>query len=218
MNKLEIIEEIEQTKRNKNKFDNLDNYYNKINSLYKQLSDTIGRNKEKKSIIYDNNDKLNSTDDEIISKIEDDLISHDSYSYILKKSNIKLLSKKYPLFDLFLIENNLIIQDLDTKYIIQTKPKIKENFDKNKIVSDIKFLLNLIEIVKGKINKSIISLIIFDTILNNFNICLQYKYFKNTVRDKLKEFKNEIDTFNNTTNKYGLGNNIIDELLMAFDN
>lgn len=205
MNKLEIIEKIEQLKRKKNKFENLDEYYNKINSLYHQLSDAIGKKKLQKNY------------DEIISKIEEDIMNLDTQLYLFEKPDVKLLSKKYPLFDLFLIENNLINQDTNTKYIIQTKPIIEENYDNNELVWDIKFLLKLTEIVSGKKNKAIMALILYDLIFRKFNICLEHEKFKKTVKDKLKEFEYEKDTFDDITNKYGLGNDIIDVFQKAFD-
>jgi hypothetical protein len=44
------------------------------------------------------------------------------------------LSKKYPLFELFLIENNLIDKNDIIQYSIKTKPKPKSNIeDYNKV-------------------------------------------------------------------------------------
>lgn len=222
MNKFEIIEQIEQVKRNKNKFDNLNEYYDKINMLYHELSDIIGKNEENKQIQSEpiqqvkiiHTDELNLTDDEKkkIEKIEMGVMVIGTHSYLIENTDIKLLSKKYPLFDLFLIENDLMIRDLETNYTIQIKP-IKDNYNKEKIIYEIKFLLRLCELVIGKSNKVIIVLIIFDLIFKNFNFCLDYNNFKITLKNKLKEYEDEKECFNLITNKYNMGSDIISKLL-----
>jgi len=186
--------------------------------LYHELSDIIGRHEENKQIQSEpiqqvkiiHTDELNLTDDEKkIEKIENDVMVFCLYSYIYLNTDIKLLSKKYPLFDLFLIENNLIVQDLlKIKYTIQIKP-IKDNYNKEKIIYEIKFLLRLCELVIGKTNKVIIVLILFDLIFKNFNFCLDHDNFKITLKNKLKEYEDEKECFNLITNKYNLGIDII---------
>ena len=241
MNKLEIIEQIEQTKRNKNKFNNLHEYNDKINLLYHELSNIIGRHEIKQNPIKKDlikqvaikqdpikqdpikqvkiigTNELNLTDDEKIEKIEQDIMYFDSNAYFFENSDVKLLSKKYALFDLFLIENNLMITDLQNNYTIQTEPII-DDFNKQKIVKDINFLLFVSGLVHGKINKVIISLIIYDLILKNFNFCLKYPKFKITCADKLNTFNKEKEYFNLITNKYNLGIDIVDKWIKVFDN
>lgn len=216
MNKLEIIQEINTLKRNKYICQNTEQYYYKLNSLYKKLSDTNGKTisqpiKEVQpvqpvQIIY--KDELNLSDDDKISKVIDDIINYGTYSYLLENPNIKLLSKKYPLFDLFLIENNFIEKNDNTIYEIKIKPNVENNF-KTFFIKEVKFMLKLCEIVKGKNNKVLIIIIIFDLIFKNFSFCLNNKKFGILIKNKIREFKLDIDIFNNLENKYNLEPNII---------
>lgn len=208
MNKIEIIEQIEQLKRNKYKFDNLNEYYNKINLLYHQLSKTI--NKQNESI-------KQVKDDEKIEKIKNDIMNNGSYSYLIENPKIKLLSKKYPLFDLFLIENNLMIHDLQTNYTIQIEPIIN-NYDIIEMISNIKFLLSVCKIVIGKTNKIIMILIMFDLLFKNFNFFLSYDKFKIITMKKLKEFEKEKDILDIISNKYKLETDIINKWLNVLNN
>jgi len=141
----------------------------------------------------------------------------DSHSHLIENTDVNLLSKKYSLFDLFLIENNLMIRYLETNYSIQTEP-IKNNYYKGKLVYEIKFLLHTCKIVTGKINKAIISLIIYDLIFKNFNFCLDHNNLRITIKDKLKEYDDEKDCFNHITNKYNLGTDIISKWLNVLNN
>ena len=216
MNKLEIIQEINTLKRNKYICQNTEQYYYKLNSLYKKLSDANGKTisqsiKEVQpvqpvQIIY--KDELNLSDDDKISKVIDDIINYGTYSYLLENPNIKLLSKKYPLFDLFLIENNFIEKNDNTIYEIKIKPNVENNF-KTFFIKEVKFMLKLCEIVKGKNNKVLIIIIIFDLIFKNFSFCLNNKKFGIQIKNKIREFKLDIDIFNNLENKYNLEPNII---------
>lgn len=211
MNKLEIIQEINTLKRNKYKCKNSEQYYYKLNSLYKKLSDangkTISQPAQPAQLVHQ--DELNLSDSEKISKVIDDIMNFGTHSYLLEKPNVKLLSKKYPLFDLFLIENNLIEKNDNTIYKIQIKPNIEKDVDKNKFTEETKFLLKLCEIVKGKNNKVLIVLIVYDLIFKNFSFCLKYKKFGIQIKNKLTEFKFDNDTFTNMENKYNLEPDII---------
>lgn len=208
MNKLEIIQEINTLKRNKYKCQNTEQYYYKLNSLYKKLSDTNGKTiLQPVQIIY--KDELNLSDDEKIYKVIDDIINFGTHSYLLENPNVKLLSKKYPLFDLFLIENNLIDKNDNTRYEIKIKPIIEKNVDKDEFIGETRFLLKLCEITKGKKNKVVIILIMYDFIFKNFSFCLNYKKFGTQMKNKLMEFKFEADIFKNMENKYNLEQDII---------
>lgn len=214
MNKLEIIQEINTLKRNKYKCQNTEQYYYKLNSLYKKLSDANGKTisqpiKEVQPVQIIYKDELNLSDDEKIDKVIDDIMNFASHSYLLEKLNVKLLSKKYPLFDLFLIENNLIEKNDNTQYEIQIKPIVEKDVDKDEFIKVIKFLLKLCEIVKGKNNKVLIVLIMYDYIFKNFSFCLNYKKFGTQMKNKLMEFKFEADIFKNIENKYNLVPDII---------
>lgn len=217
MNKLEIIQEINTLKRNKYKCQNTEQYYYKLNSLYKKLSDANGKTisqpiKEVQpvqpvQIIY--KDELNLSDDDKISKVIDDIINYGTYSYLLENPNVKLLSKKYPLFDLFLIENNFIEKNDNTIYEIKIKPNVEKNVDKDEFIGETRFLLKLCEIVKGKNNKVLIVLIIYDYIFKNFSFCLNYKKYGTTIKNKITELKLDADKFTNMENKYNLEQDII---------
>lgn len=209
MNKLEIIQEINTLKRNKYKYQNTEQYYYKLNSLYKKLSDANGKTISQQvqpvqdiKIIY--NDELNLSDDEKISKVIDDIMNFATHSYLLEKLNIKLLSKKYPLFDLFLIENNLIEKNDNIRYEIQIKPNVEKDVDNTEFVEVNKFLLKLLEITKGKNNRVLIILILFDYIFKNFSFCLNHKKFGIQIKNKLIEFKIDAEIFKNIENKYNL--------------
>lgn len=216
MNKLEIIQEINTLKRNKYKCQNTEQYYYKLNSLYKKLSDANGKTisqpiKEVQpvqpvQIIY--KDELNLSDDDKISKVIDDIINFGTHSYLLENPNVKLLSKKYPLFDLFLIENNFIEKNDNTIHEIKIKPNVEKNVN-TFFIKEVKFMLKLCEIVKGKNNKVLIIIMIFDLIFKNFSFCLNNKKFGIQIKNKIREFKLDIDIFNNLENKYNLEPNII---------
>lgn len=220
MNKLMIIEQIEQLKKDINNFDNLNDYYNKLHSLYKQLSNTINENKKQlieseqpTHVIHKEelnliDNKLNLTDDEKINVIETMIFGHYSHVDLIKNPDIKLLSKRYPLFDLFLIENNLMVWDPNIKYEIQTEPIIGP-YDKIEIVHKIKLLLQLCEIVINKQNKIIIILIIYDLIFKNFKFCLDNYNFSITIKNKFIEFIEVKHHFDDVMNKYNLENNIL---------
>lgn len=206
MNKLEIIQEINTLRRNKYKCLNTEQYYYKLNLLYKKLSDASGKTilqpVQLVQIIY--KDELNLSDDEKIYKIIDDIINFGTHSYLLENPNVKLLSKKYPLFDLFIIEKND-----NTRYEFKIKPIIEKNIDKDKFIGETRFLLKLCEITKGKKNKVLIVLIMYDFIFKNFSFCLNYKKFGTQIKNKLMEFKFEADIFLNMENKYNLEPDII---------
>lgn len=221
MDKLEIIEQINNVKRNKHKYKNYNDYNNEINLLYSKLSNSISKQNsnqieknEKNNIIKPDNPvdlvNTNLTDEEKIEKVENDIIEFASYSYLFETPDVKLLSKKHPLFDLFLIENNLIIQDPNIKYTIQIKPLEKNEFSRKTI----KVLLKLNEIVEGKINRILTVLIIFDYIFRNFSFRLSNdKKFITTIKNKLgefKEFKEHKNVVNKITTKYNLNNDVID--------
>lgn len=211
MNKLEIIQEITTLKRNKHKCQNLEQYYYKLNSLYKKLSDANGKTilqpAQQVQIIYQ--DELNLSDNEKISKVIDDVMKFGAHSYLLEKPNVKLLSKKFPLFDLFLIENNLIEKNPNVQYKIQIEPIVEKDVDDDDLIYGIKFLLKMCEIVKGKNNKALIVLIIYDIIFKNFSFCLKHKKFGIDLKNKIIELKSDIETFNVLENKYNLEPDVI---------
>jgi hypothetical protein len=214
MNKLEIIQEINTLKRNKYKCQNTEQYYYKLNSLYKKLSDANGKSisqpiKEVQQVQIIYNDELNLSDDEKISKVIDDIMNFATHSYLLEKHNVKLLSKKYPLFDLFLIENNLIEKNDNVRYEIQIKPILENNVDEDKFIKETKFLFKLFKITKEKNNCVLIVLILFDLIFKNFSFCLNNKKFGTQVKNKLMEFKLDAKIFTNMENKYNLVPDII---------
>lgn len=214
MNKLEIIKEINTLKRNKYKCQNIEQYSYKLNSLYKKLSDANGKTisqpiKEGQPVKIIYKDELNLSDDEKIDKVIDDIMNFATHSYLLEKLNVKLLSKKYPLFDLFLIENNLIEKNDNIRYEIQIKPKVENDVDNAKFIEESKFLLKLCEIVIGKNNKVLIVLIMYDYIFKNFSFCLKYKKYGITIKNKTIELKLDADIFNDMENKYNLEPDII---------
>ena len=210
MNKLEIIEQIYTLKKNKHTCENLNDYKNKINLLYKKLSLVINNNYPTKNELKENElkvDKFNLTDDEKISEIIINFMKNKSYQYIVNHPNIKLLSKKFPLFDLFLIENNLLVRDPNIQYEIQIIPII-DNYDKHTFISSISFLLELCMICE-KSNKILIVVIMYDYIFRNFKFSLEYTKYKYVVKNKLEEFKQDMDVFNKFLIKYNLDQNII---------
>lgn len=218
MNKLEIIQEINTLKRNKRKYPNLERYNYKLNSLYKKLSNANAKTIAQPVQIIQQNE-INLTDDEKITKIIYDFMINGSYLDIINNSNIKLLSKKIPLFDLFLIENNLLVKEPNMKYEIQTIPIIN-NDDKNTCVNLLNFLLKLNSKINNKSIKILIILIIYDLIFRNFKLALDHYKFILVIKDKLNEFQYEINEFNNMLSKYNIKtdiitkwNNTIDEYL-----
>lgn len=220
MSKLEIIQNINNLKRNKYKYIDKEKYNNEIIFLYNKLSNVnnivyeSNKQKVENKIIYE--DELSINDKQKLLKVISDIIDFGSMSYLLENKNVKLLSQDFKLFDLFLIENNLINYNSNIKYTIQTKPIIA-NYDKNELMGKIKLLLKLNEIVIGRYNKIIISLIMFDLIISNIKFGLDNIKFGETIKDKLTEFKIENDSFNFITNKYNLGENIIHKWIEAIN-
>lgn len=212
MSKLEIILNINNLKRNKYKYIDREKYYNEINLLYKKLSYVnnivykSNKQKVENKIIYE--DELSINDKQKLQKVINDIMNFGSLSYLLENQNVKLLSHDFKLFDLFLIENNLINYNSNIKYTIQTK-SIIGNYDKNELMNKIKLLLKLCNIVISKYNKIIISLIMYDLIISNIKFCLDNIKFAESIRNKLKEFEVDNNSFNYITNKYNLGENII---------
>ena len=220
MNKLEIIQEITTLKRNKYKCQNLEQYYYKLNSLYKKLSNANGKTithpieeiekiepVQQVQIIYQ--DELNLIDDDKIYNVIENIMKIGTHSYLLEKSDVKLVSKKYPLFDLFLIENNLIEKNVNVQYKIQIEPIVEKNVNVDDLVYGIKFLLKMCEIVKGKNNKALIVLIVYDMIFKNFSFFLKHKKFGTEVKNKIMEFKSDIEIFKVLENKYNLEPDVI---------
>jgi hypothetical protein len=210
MNKLDIIKEINNIKSKKYECVNLEEYNHKIHLLYKKLSDSnTGLIKQEKQKVP-NKLELNLSDDEKIKNVMNNIINFGSHSYLLEKSNVKLLSKKFPLFDLFLIKNNLIIREPNIHYQIQVKPIIG-TYNKDELIYKINFLLKLCEIVNNKNNKAIIMIILYDLLFRNFNFCLDHNNFGITIKKKLEEYINEYDIqyFNYISDEHNLEKDII---------
>jgi len=230
--KLDIIEEIEFLRRNKKNFSNMDEYYNKITKLYDKLSlriqkideqiENIDKQKEKNNNNLNNKNENNGKQLDIDNCINsDDLYDilknySDSMDDFLKIKNIEKLSNIFHLFDLYLIENNKK-EDTNKIYNVQTSP-ILGNYNKLIIISKIKLLLHLCEISIGYKNKSIITLIIFNELMSNYQFVLDHPKFQDTVKAKLIYLvENDINKINEIINRYNLDNNLLTKWKQNFN-
>jgi hypothetical protein len=119
----------------------------------------------------------------------------------LEKSNYKNI----------IIENNPVLGYCfgDNKFIeLQTEPILGE-YDKNKTLNEIKFLLKIINDSGNKKNKIIICLAIYDKIFKNYKLVIEQKIFKETVKNKILEFLTDgtIVDINNFLNEKGYKSN-----------
>jgi hypothetical protein len=205
--KFEIIQQIEQLRQNKKKYKNIDDYYDKITNLYDKLSSRIQRTNDKCQNINAND--YNNQDDNEIKNIILDKIKNECYSDndVLKIKGIEKLSKYFPLFELYLIENNHI-KHTNKFFNVQTTP-IFNKYDKSNIIKNIASLLHLCELSHGYINKSIVFLIIFNEIFLNFQFALDHPKFFDVVKNKFVEIEKDICKLNEVINKYNLNDNIL---------
>lgn len=230
MNKLEIIEQIEQLKRNNCL--SKDEYNYKINSLYKQLSRVINKKNVQKVNIRLNEEneenkenKENEENEENEEQMKINLTISSIFnvvntqSELLELPDIKLLSKKYPLFDLFLIENNLIENNLDKIFKVQIEPIISDDYDQTQTVFNIKLFLRIKDLVHGKNNNVIIILIIFDIVFRNYSLCVTNDKFKKIFKNKIIEFNSDVskNDINIIEKKYNLGENLFSKWLEEFE-
>lgn len=182
-------------------------YYSVAISLF--LTHIYCKKVEKvESLFYIHQDEMNLTEDEHIDNIIYNFMKHGALSYLKNNVKIKLLSKKIPLFDLFLIEQNVIEKDPNAQYSVQTTPVLK-HMSMHELVKLIKFLLLLNEKVSGKILKCIISIMIYDLLFRNFKFCKDHSKFAHTMKNKIKEFESESEVFNNVSDKYDLESNLV---------
>lgn len=171
--KSEIIDVIDILTKNKHKFRELNNI-DSYNLIMKRLIYALENyevdkvNNKSKSIleIYD-----------IVSKI-------DSFSKLKTDENLDLIIKNFPLLAYCFEDKKYLIE---FKYEIQMEPIILESFDKNKVISVIKFLLAINGDSGKKKNKTFVVLTIFDYIYRNFNIVVEHQKFAKTVYNKLNE-------------------------------
>ena len=216
--KLDIIERIEFLRNNKKNYNNIEEYNYKINRLYNELSTCIKKNEEI------NNEKINN--EEINNEeINNEEINNESLFNtinlkcnnimdILALKNIKKLSCIFPLFDLYLIENN-VIEYTNKNYYVQTIP-ILDNYNKNEIIKNIKLLLHLSEISTGYKNKVILFIIIYDELFKNFKFVLDDEKFHHAAKNKLNDLQNDIDKINEIIKKYDLNKNLFDNFKKEF--
>ena len=137
---------------------------------------------------------------------------------ILNLQHIKAISIKYPLFDLLLAENNLIILGQEYKFSIQNEPIINQ-YDKQLFCEEIKTFLYLCEKAIGYKNKTIISIIIFHIIFSNFQFVIDHPTFGIGIKQKLKHFKqNELDKIYEIADKYNLSKTFFDKWYETTEN
>jgi hypothetical protein len=147
----------------------------------------------------------------------DKILEINNFNEFLNLKDFKQLVYKNSLFKILLNENKTLLnknnltqlEDLSKeKFSLQINPI--ENYEKKMIVKEIKTLLKICEIAKGKINKVIIVLIIYDTVFKNFKIVTEHEKFKIVVSAKINEIiENNMEEFNLVFNKYNLDINAI---------
>jgi hypothetical protein len=202
---------------------NLNNNANNFNNIKKNIKDDKLDKDQDDKLNKDQDDKFDKDQDDKFDKDQDDKLeldeddklelfenikSKNNFNEILKIKNFKKLSSINKLFELLLIENNLIQFDSDTNYEIQTIA-ICNKYDIQNIVNLIKVLLHICDTVKDYKNKVIIFIIIFDLIFKNFKFVIDHINFGITVKNKLNEFENHIDKINEVCKKYNLEKDIL---------
>lgn len=211
-----ILESIKILKKNKFQYDE-DEYNYKLTQLYEKMSNCNKINTEKSNYLIKNNnvEMTEYKHEKLISDIFQTLNSNEMF----KIKHFNKINQINELFNLLLIENNLIDKKETNKenYKIQTIPIIEENYDKNKIISDIKLYLHISDILFGPINKCIMTIIIYDTIFKNFKFLMDHEKFKITVKIKFEELTKEKDKFDIVAIKYNLDNNFFNEWIKIFE-
>lgn len=204
-----IIESMNILKNNKNNYENKFEYYEKINKLYEDMS----KYNQTRNDLYN----ISLTDTEY-ENLLNDILKIKNSNQIINIKNFNKLYKINKLFKLLLIENNIIKSDLinDNNYHIQTEPIIEEQYNKVKIIHEIKTYLHLTEIMSGTINKCIIVIVIFDTILKNYKLVLEHERFKICIEQKINEFYDDKEVINMVIKKYNLDNSFFDKWKKIF--
>jgi hypothetical protein len=201
MDRQEIIESIDILRKNNYKYKNKNEYYNKLYDLFDKLSKTnieessnitlIERKKILKSIIQNKN--FNIFDSKHIK-------------------NIKLLSEKYPIYNLLLNEKNCNpVQNKN--YEIKFEPEYNE-YDKEEFMLEIKMLMEYCTNFIGEQLKCIVFIIIYNILLTNYAFIEEYNNFKKTCRDKYNEILNNLNNkniLNNIIQKHNLPINFIEK-------
>lgn len=221
-----LIETIEIVKKNKKCFNSQEDYLKIITNLYNEISEKnllkSNLNKEPKfneEILEEMNDNLKlsnyNKDEEKI--LFNKILETFTFIDILKIKNFDKLSLNNQLFDLFFIENELMKFNPDINYHIQTE-LIIDKYDKEYLMKFIKVLLYLCEKAYGTNNKTLIVIIIYDTLFKNFQFVLDNNNFALTVKNKLKELELQKDYFNQIIEKYKFEKNFLEKWIEIFEN
>ncbi len=211
---LNIIETIELIRKNKKCFVNQEDYLKILTNLYNELSN--------KNTTPEINFDFDLSDNEFNIKdynlMLDKICSIENIKEILEIKNIKWLSNKNPLLNIFLFENNSIKLNLDEiKINVQQEPQIN-NYDKEQLVKEIKTYLHICDIAPGYKNKAIIVILIFNIIFSNFQFVIDHNKFALTVKAKLTELKKDTDKLYEICDKYNLDKKFFNSWCETFDN
>jgi hypothetical protein len=208
--KLNIIEQIEQLRNNKQYIQN-DEYDYRLELLHKKLSDCISKLHRDNNIEKNNKHHIVDVNirDNILYNIKNNCINVQD---VLNLKNIKKLIYFFPLFELYLIENNFI-NNTNKIINIQQEPII-DAYSKQDMVLAFGSILHLSAISNGYQNKVITILILYDIIFKNFQFILDHKYFFCVVKKKILEINSiasDVEKINNTLIKYNLDVNIFNK-------
>lgn len=147
---------------------------------------TIEKLKEEKNVIKE---KTVIEEKNIIKPSFETIISElNTFNELVFCNNKDIILEKLPL-----LKNCLNLEFMGDKNSLQLIPIILNEYNKNEIVTTIKFLLKIIDGAIKK-NKIFISLTIFDYIFRNYNIVKEHVKFAKTVHDKIEEFLSDPST------------------------
>lgn len=195
--KLDIIEQIEILRYNHKKY-SYEEYQKKLIYLHTKLSQSI-----QKINLY-NNDTFEITQDDQ-HMLFNQILNSKTQDELLKLANLNKLSNIFPLFDMYLMENN-IIEFKKISHYVQTVPIIK-NYDKNDYILKTKLLFHLNEISITKNNKAIIFIILLNEIFVNYKFLIDCVKYALGIKNKINEFnddENTLNTINIIIKKYDL--------------
>ena len=230
-NKIDMINTIELFRKYKRFFTNQEEYFQIMNNLYLELSNlNINLNNQTDTNLNNQtdtnlNNQINIPDIKLIkiNNILDmdeqifmynELTKSTNLIYILDSLKVNNVSELNPQYDLLFDQYNIIELNPTIQYNLQDEPVINPNYNKLLIVSKIKLLLHLCEMVTGYKNKVIVSLIIFDELFKNYRFVIEHQNFKITVKNKITEFKTQDnDKVNEILIKYNLDINILDKMI-----
>lgn len=195
--KLNIIEQIEILRNNQKKYSH-DEYQKTLTCLYTKLSKSIEK-------ITLNEKKITPEDKDVLFG---QILNCKTFNELLGLPSLHKLSYVFPLFDMYLMENN-IIQFKKITHPTQLIPIIKK-CDKVDVVEKVKLLLHICDISNIKYNKAIVFIVMYNEIFINYKFLIKYVNFAKTVKNKINDVyndDNDLNAINSIIKKYNLNKN-----------